>query len=141
MRDFHVNSMITKDSTLEEILNTFPGAQGVLFQRYHIGGCSSSGFKPTDTLENVCRNQNLSDFDSIISFICEADAMDKKIQITPMELAEGFKADVPLKVLDIRSREEWKHTHLIEAIHVTQELVEEILNTWEKGTPIVLYCH
>jgi rhodanese-related sulfurtransferase len=29
---------------------------------------------------------------------------------------------------------------LIEATQVTQEFVQEILNTWEKSTPLVLYC-
>ena len=132
---------VTKDSTMEEILNAFPGAQRALFQRYHIGGCSSCGFQPTDSLEQVCRNHNLLDFDSVIAFIREADAMDRKIQITAGELAQGIRAGGSLKLLDVRSREEWEHTHLAEATHVTQELVQEILNDWAKDTPMVLYCH
>jgi rhodanese-related sulfurtransferase len=67
--------------------------------------------------------------------------MDRKIQMTPGELAQGLREGVPLRVLDVRSREEWEHTHLAEATHVTQELVQEILNDWAKDTPMVLYCH
>ncbi len=32
---------ITPDMTMEAILASFPSAQRALFQRYHVGGCSS----------------------------------------------------------------------------------------------------
>ena len=41
---------ITKDLTMQEILAVFPGAQRAMFSRYHVGGCSSCGFQPTETL-------------------------------------------------------------------------------------------
>ena len=44
-------STITPDMKMEEILQLFPSAQRALFQRYHVGGCSSCAFQPTDTLE------------------------------------------------------------------------------------------
>ena len=38
----------------------FPGAQRALFRKYHIGGCSSCGFSPNETLAGVCaRNENV----------------------------------------------------------------------------------
>ena len=39
---------------MSEVLKEFPGAQRALFRRYHIGGCSSCGFQPTETLAQVC---------------------------------------------------------------------------------------
>ena len=45
---------------MREVLENFPGAQRALFRRYHIGGCSSCGFSPDETLAQVCaRNGNL----------------------------------------------------------------------------------
>ena len=47
-------------STMREVLEAYPGAQRALFRRYHIGGCSSCGFQPSETLEQLCvRNNNL----------------------------------------------------------------------------------
>ena len=47
-------------STMQQVLEVYPGARRALFRRYHIGGCSSCGFQPEETLEKVCqRNNNL----------------------------------------------------------------------------------
>jgi len=35
---------------MSAVLENFPGAQRALFRRYHIGGCSSCGFSPDETL-------------------------------------------------------------------------------------------
>jgi hypothetical protein len=52
---------ITPAMTMQEILSQYPAAQRALFRRYHVGGCSSCGFQPTDTLEQVCKSHNLLD--------------------------------------------------------------------------------
>ena len=42
------------------LLEAYPGAQRALFRNYHIGGCSSCGFRPDETLADVCdRNGGL----------------------------------------------------------------------------------
>ena len=35
---------------MAELLEAYPGAQRALFRNYHIGGCSSCGFRPDETL-------------------------------------------------------------------------------------------
>ena len=50
---------IIKDMTMQEILAVFPRAQRALFSRYHVGGCSTCGFQPTETLEQVGTSQPL----------------------------------------------------------------------------------
>lgn len=44
---------IAPTTTMEEILRAYPSAKVGLFQRYHIGGCESCSYKPTETLEQV----------------------------------------------------------------------------------------
>ena len=39
-----------------EVLEKFPGAKSALFRKYHVGGCSSCGYEPTDTLEKVIQS-------------------------------------------------------------------------------------
>ena len=46
---------ISADTQMQEIESSLPGARRALFQRYHVGGCSSCGFQPTDTLKQVER--------------------------------------------------------------------------------------
>jgi len=41
---------IGPSSTMEEILYAYPSANVGLFQRYHIGGRTSCGYQPVDTL-------------------------------------------------------------------------------------------
>ena len=51
---------IDPNITMRELLEQFPGSQRAMFRQYHIGGCSSCGFSPDETLAGVCaRNENL----------------------------------------------------------------------------------
>src|SRR5690242_13586866 len=63
---------------MEHVLKVFPSAQRTLFQKYHIGGCSSCGYMPTDTLDKVARNHGL-ETENVVAFIKEsADLEDRK---------------------------------------------------------------
>src|SRR5690242_21846442 len=50
--------------SMQQVTTVFPSAQRALFQKYHVGGCSSCGFQPTDTLAMVAGNHSL-DVDEI----------------------------------------------------------------------------
>src|SRR5476651_2755104 len=77
---------IDPNITMRELLEQFPGAQRALFRKYHIGGCSSCGFSPYETLAQVCaRNENL-DVDEAIDHILASDAADRAMQIEPRDL-------------------------------------------------------
>src|SRR5436190_3703699 len=65
---------IDPNITMRELLVQFPGAQRALFRKYHIGGCSSCGFSPEETLAGVCaRNENLN-VDEVAEHILASDA-------------------------------------------------------------------
>lgn len=132
---------ICKESTMQEVLETYPGAQRALFRLYHIGGCSSCGFQPSDTLEEVCRSHNILDVDEVIGDIQRADQMDRTTQIRPGEVAERLKQGDGVRLLDVREDHEWEAARIEGAQLVTQELAQEILQTWPKDTAIVFYCH
>ncbi len=44
---------LTVESSLEQILAAIPGAQRTMHDKFHIGGCSSCGFDPKETLASV----------------------------------------------------------------------------------------
>ncbi|HEY2124359.1 MAG TPA: rhodanese-like domain-containing protein [Chthoniobacterales bacterium] len=127
--------------TMRELLEQFPGAQRALFRRYHIGGCSSCGFAPEETLTGVCaRNENLSTTE-VIEHIIESDAADKAMQIEPRELAERMARGEPVQLLDVRTREEFEAVQIEQAHFFTQELMQEAMSTWSRDDLLVIYDH
>ena len=77
---------ITPKSTMQEILAAYPSAQRALFTRYHIGGCSSCGFEPTDTLGEVLKTKNVLDVEEAIAHLKASQETDDKLQVSPQEL-------------------------------------------------------
>src|ERR1700738_1887484 len=99
---------INPSITMRELLEQFPGAQRALFRKYHIGGCSSCGFSPGETLAGVCaRNENL-DVDEVVEHIIASDAADRAMQIEPRELAERLERGETIQLVDVRTREEFE---------------------------------
>src|SRR5712691_7672124 len=126
---------------MRELLDQFPGAQRALFRRYHIGGCSSCGFAPEETLAGVCaRNENL-DVDEVIEHVLVSDAADRALQIEPRELSERLAAGETIHLLDIRTREEFDAVKLPGAHLFTQEFMQEILGKWSRTDLLVIYDH
>src|SRR3954462_9356151 len=99
---------IDPNITMGALLDQFPGAQRALFRKYHIGGCSSCGFSPDETLAGVCaRNENLN-VDQVIENIVASHEADAAIQIEPRELAARMGNGDQVYLLDVRTREEWE---------------------------------
>jgi len=131
---------IDPNITMKELLEQFPGAQRALFRRYHIGGCSSCGFSPEETLAGVCaRNENLNTIE-VVEHIIESDAADRAIQIEPRDLASRLK-DGALHLLDVRTREEFDAVKIDGAELFTQELMQEAISTWPREQLLVIYDH
>jgi len=126
---------------MRELLEHYPGAQRALFRRYHIGGCSSCGFSPEETLAGVCaRNDNL-DLYEVTEHILTSDAADRALQIEPRELADRIAAGEIIRLLDIRTREEFDTVRLPGAHLFTQEFMQEILAHWSRTDLLVIYDH
>jgi len=125
--------------TMEQVTTVFPSAQRALFQKYHVGGCSSCGFQPTDTLTTVAFNHGL-DVNEVIDHIRKSQDMEKDIEITPQETAELLRQG-RIKLLDVRSPEEYEIAHVAGSVLVDQALAQEIMQTWSRDTPIVTICH
>jgi rhodanese-related sulfurtransferase len=132
---------INPQTTMREILEQFPGAQRALFRKYHIGGCSSCGFSPDETLAAVCaRNENLNP-EQVAEHIVASDSADRAIQIEPCDLAGRIGRAEKIQLLDIRTREEYETVKIVNARLFTQELMQEILNNWPREQLLVVYDH
>ena len=132
---------IDPNITMRELLEQYPGAQRALFRKYHIGGCSSCGFAPEETLAGVCsRNDNL-DVNEVIDHIVESDASDRAMQIEPRELAETMSNGQRVQLLDVRTREEFEAVKIDGAELFSQESMQNIMSTWPKNELLVIYDH
>ncbi len=136
-----MTATLSPDSTMQELLQALPGAQRALFRLHHIGGCASCGFRPDETIAEVCaRNGNLDPV-KVLEEVEAACAEDAKMLIEPKEAAAALAADPNARVLDIRTREEFEAVHLPQAQHFTQELLQTIMGEWPKDALVILVDH
>jgi rhodanese-related sulfurtransferase len=134
-------STIDPNTTMRELLVQFPGAQRALFRKYHIGGCSSCGFSPDETLAGVCvRNENLN-VDEVIEHIVTSEEAERAMQIEPRDLADKLARGEKVQILDVRTREEFDAVKIDGARLFTQELSQEIVGSWSRNDLFVVYDH
>lgn len=126
---------------MAQVLAAFPGARRALFRKYHLGGCSSCGFAPDETLAQLCaRNGNLNVGD-VITHIQSSHDTDRQLEITPKEVAERRARGEKVRLLDLRTREEWDAVRLEGAEFVTQELIQRLMGQEGREGLLVFYDH
>jgi rhodanese-related sulfurtransferase len=136
-----MTEIISPKSPMSTVLEVFPGAQRALFRRYHIGGCSQCGFQPTETLAQVCaRNGNL-DVGEVLAHIQSSHEQDAKLLVTATELAELRKQDPTLRVVDVRSREEFEAVNISGSQLLSQDVMRQIMSDGSNTRPLVLVDH
>ena len=131
---------ISPETTMHDLLEAMPGARRALFAKYHIGGCSSCGFAPEETLAAVCRRNENLDTGEVIAHLEASAEQDAKMQISPHELSSVLGDGQPLRLLDVRSREEHEAVSLPGSELMTQELLQKLFGE-DKAQRIVVYCH
>ena len=131
---------ISGDTTMSELLELSPGAQRALFRKYHIGGCASCGFRPDETLAQVCaRNENLP-VSEVIDYLLASQEEDRRTQIAPSELSDALHAGAA-RIVDVRTREEFEAAKISGAILLSQEIMQEMLATWDRTLLTVFVDH
>jgi rhodanese-related sulfurtransferase len=132
---------IGPESPMSEVLEAYPGAQRALFRKYHIGGCASCGFQPTETLAGVCARNNNLDVAEVLRHIQASHEQDEKIFISAKELVAARSKNGALKLLDVRSRQEFEATHIEGSILMSQPAVQEIMAHWPRTEEFVIVDH
>ena len=136
-----MNETITGASMMREVLQVYPGAQRALFRKYHVGGCSSCGFSPEETLAGVCeRNGDLS-VGEVLEKIQQSHEEDARILLEPGDLAKRLAKGENIRLVDIRSREEFEAVHIDGSLLLTQPLMQEILGSWNNDQRFVMIDH
>ena len=122
------------------LLGQYPGAQRALFRRYHVGGCSSCGFAPTETLAQICARNPHMDIEDVCAYLETSREEDRAMQIEPRALhALMERAETqPVHLLDIRTREEYDAVHIPGAELFSQELMNTILMQWPRSEGLIV---
>jgi rhodanese-related sulfurtransferase len=126
---------------MREVLEAFPGAQRALFRRYHIGGCSSCAFQPDETLEQLCARNGSLDVNEVLAHLQSSHEQDAQLFIEPKELAELRRREPSLRIVDVRSREEFEAVHLDGSVLLSQPVMREIMAEGTNTRPLVLVDH
>ena len=152
--DKNTNKTIGPESAMGEVLSLYPGARRALFQKYHIGGCSGCGFSMEETLSELCtRNQRL-DIDEVMAHIRDSHDIDAAILIEPEALKELREVNPDLKILDVRTKEEFEAAQIEGSIHMTaqvgsntrcvttaQDLLHQVVDNWDSEELFVVVDH
>lgn len=132
---------LSPDSRMNDVLSVYPWAQRALFRKYHIGGCQSCAFQAEETLAELCDRNDRLDPTEVFAYIRESHEEDMAVQISPAEVDASIKRGEPVRLLDIRTREEWEAVRLESATRMSQDSMQEILANWPKEGMMVIYDH
>jgi rhodanese-related sulfurtransferase len=132
---------VTPGTTMARVLEIYPGAQRALFRRYHVGGCSSCAFQPTETLEDLCRRHEDMDVVEVLAHLKTSREQDEQMLLAPAELAALMNLRHPLKLLDVRTREEWEAVRIEGAARMSRDTMQEILASWPREALLVICDH
>ena len=125
---------------MRDVLKAYPWAQRALFRKYHVGGCHSCAFQPDETLSALCQRNNL-DPAEVLRYIRKSHAEDQQMQISSAETAARIQQGETIRLLDIRTQEEWDAVRLPGAIRMSQNTMQTILAKWPRKGLIIIYDH
>ena len=77
----------------------------------------------------------------MLAFIRQSASVEAKIHVSPEQVVGAIERGEDLRLLDVRSAEEWRAGHLLGAQPVPVELTFNALESWPKQTPIVFYSN
>jgi len=128
---------------MEELLTIYPGARRALFQRYHLGGCSSCSFSLEETLEELCQRHGTLDPKIVLEELKKSHHADEQLLISPQDLYHHLHDpnEEHICLLDIRTREEFEAVHIPTSQLLTQDLMETTMNHWPKENLLILIDH
>lgn len=117
-----------------------PAAQRALFQRYHVGGCSSCGFQPSDTLAQVAKDHNILDVKEMIQTITRAQDLDSRVEVEPATVKGWLDAGEDFSFIDVRTPDELAIAKIDAAEALDYDASDKYMSL-PKDRKIVFSCH
>jgi len=126
---------------MREVLEAYPGAQRALFRRYHIGGCSQCAFQLDETLEQLCARNGGLDPERVLAELKTSHEQDEQIFIDPDALAQWRAREPSLRLVDVRSREEFEAVRIEGSVLLSQPVMRELMAEGTNTRPLVIIDH
>jgi len=136
-----LSSEISPEISMGRLQELVPGARRALFRNFHIGGCSSCGFRDDETLREVCQRNDVADLNTVVEVLLKAHDDDEKLFIGPERLHQWRQENRPHRLVDIRSREEHEAVCITPSEFFDSTVSAQIMETSENSHPVVLYDH
>ncbi len=131
---------VTAESTMGEILSSFPGARRALFSRYHLGGCQSCGFPNDETIASLCVRNGGIPPQEMIDHLVSSHEHDASLLLSPQAVSAMLASPTPPLLMDCRTREEHEAVCIPGSIFLTQESQQKLFSQ-NPELHIVLYDH
>jgi rhodanese-related sulfurtransferase len=131
---------LSVDSPMGEIMDALPGARRALFSRYHLGGCQSCGFAPTETLAELAARAAEAPPEEMLAHILTAHEHDQAMLVSPTEAKALLESESPPLLLDTRTREEHEAVAIPGSEFMDQEYQQRLFSG-PADRAILLYDH
>lgn len=126
---------------MRDIQEVYPGAQRTLFRHFHIGGCRSCAFSPEESLATLCQRNQIVDPLSVLEKIRSSHSEDAAFFISPVELKELLAGEGAVKLLDIRTKEEFNAVQISGSVLMSQPVMQDIMAYWDPMAPLIIIDH
>ncbi len=134
-----LSTLMTVDSSMDELMAVMPGARRAIFAKYHLGGCSSCAFDGGETLRDLCARAEL-DASEVLAHLQASDRHDQTMLMAAEDVANLRNNNSNLRLFDVRTREEFDAVKIPNAEFFTQDLQQSFF-AGDKSSPVVLYDH
>src|SRR4029453_645949 len=99
-------------------------------------------YQPTDTVAQVCVAHKITDsVEQIAACVRGSDLVEMELHVRPTQVAAGLRSGEGWRVLDARTPDEFAARRLPGAQLITHALTFEVLDSWPKTVPIVIYSN
>lgn len=129
------------DSQMREIETRYPMARTVLHAEFHVGGCTTCGYQPTETLAEVATKHG-KDADRMLDLLNGGLERMRESCVSAKELAALQKtAAQDLVILDVREPWEFELARIPGAQLVTEANLEPLLEGARRAQHVIVSCH
>lgn len=131
----------TLNTPMKEVEARFPFSRSLLHAKFHVGGCASCGYEPSESIGDVAK-KHAKDADAMVDALNGGVAEMRACELSAQELAvllDTRKNEVLL--VDVRESWEFELTHLPGSLLLGETNMEDVFARARRSKEVVLVCH
>lgn len=133
-------SEFTPNSTMKEVETRYPFARALLHSKFHVGGCSSCGFEPHESIQQVAAKHG-KDSEAMLECL-NTGLEDLGRAEVSVDAAQILLKQKNVLVVDVRELWEFELCRLSnEVIHLSEKTMPLIFEKGAEAKSVLIYCH